>query len=68
MAVFQRTLRQRTVQMGRSTVGIWTEAPLQNVLMTVKVVALEKVCLSDTKNPQAVCEDIDSRWEALSAY
>ena len=54
--------------MGRSTVAIWTEAPLQNVLMTVKVVALEKVFLSDKKNPQAVCEDIDSRWEALSAY
>ena len=47
--------------MGRSTVAISTEGPLQNVLLIVKVVALEKVCLSDTKNPQAVCEDIDSR-------
>ena len=30
-------------------------APLQYLLITVKVVALEKVSFSDTKNPKAVC-------------
>ena len=37
------------------------EAPLQNLLMTVKVVALEKICLSDRKNPKAVYWHIDSQ-------
>ena len=40
--------------MGRSTVAIWVEAPLQNLLMTVKVVALEKVSLIDTQISKAV--------------
>ena len=31
----------------------------------MKVVALEKVSFSDTQNPKAVCQHIDSRWEAL---
>ena len=30
-------------------------APLQYLLMTVKVVALEKVSFSDTQNPKTVC-------------
>ena len=30
-------------------------APLQYLLITVKVVALEKVSFSDTQNPKAVC-------------
>ena len=29
--------------------------PLQYLLITVKVVALEKVSFSDTQNPKAVC-------------
>ena len=29
-------------------------APLQDLLITVKVVALEKVSFSDTENPKAV--------------
>ena len=29
-------------------------APLKNLLMTVKIVALEKVSFSDTQNSQAV--------------
>ena len=41
---------------------------LQYLLITVKVVAFGKVSLSDTRNPRAVCQHIDSRWEALSAY
>ena len=36
-------------------------APLQNLLITVKGVALEKVSFSDTQNPKTVCEHIDSR-------
>ena len=41
---------------------------LQYLLSTVKVVGLEKVSFSDTRNPKAVCSDIDSRWEASSVY
>ena len=42
-------------------------APLQYLLITVKVVPLEKVSFSDTQNPNAVCWHIDSQREALSA-
>ena len=31
------------------------EAPLQYLLITVKVVAMEKVSFGDTQNPKAVC-------------
>ena len=41
--------------------------PLQNLSVTVKVVALEKVSSSDTENPSTVCYHIDSQWQALSA-
>ena len=41
--------------MGQHTVAILMGAPLQYQLITVKVVALEKVCFSDTKNPKAFC-------------
>ena len=54
-AVFQRTLRQTTRQMGRNTVAISMASPLQNSLINVKIVALEKVSLSDTQNPKTVC-------------
>ena len=30
-------------------------APLQYLLITVKVIALEKVSFSDTQNPKTVC-------------
>ena len=53
-AVFQRTLRQTTRQMGRNTLAIWTAALLEYLLITLKVVALEKVSFSDTQNPKAV--------------
>ena len=33
--------------------------PLQYLLITVKVVALEKVSLSDTQNAKGVCSHID---------
>ena len=41
--MFQRTLRQTTRHMGRNTVAISIAGPLQYLLMTLKVVALEKV-------------------------
>ena len=41
--------------MGRNTVTIIMAAPLQYLLITVKVVALEKVSFSDTQNSKAVC-------------
>ena len=41
--------------MSRETVAISMTEPLQYLLITVKVVALEKVCVSDTQNPKAVC-------------
>ena len=41
--------------MGQHTVAILMAANLQYLLITVEVVALEKVSFSDTQNPQAVC-------------
>ena len=64
--MLQRTLRQTTRQMGPDTDAIWMAEPLQFLLSTVKVVALEKVSFTETINPKAVCSDIDSQWEALS--
>ena len=66
-AVFQRTLKQTTRQMGRNTVAIWMAAPLQYFLITVKVVALEEISFSDTQNPKTVCSHSDRQWETLSA-
>ena len=40
--------------MGRKTVAISMPEPLQYLLITVKVVSLEKVSFSDTQNPNAV--------------
>ena len=53
--------------MGQNTVAIWMAALLQDLLITLKVVALDKVSFSDTQNPKPVCYHIHSRWEALSA-
>ena len=53
--------------MGRNTVAIWIAAPLKYLLITVKVVALEKVSFSDTQNPKAVCQLIGSQRQTLSA-
>ena len=41
--------------MGRNTVAIWMRALLQYLLITVKVLALEKVSSSDIENSKAVC-------------
>ena len=35
--------------------GIWIAEPSEYLLITVKLIALEKVCFSDTQNPKAVC-------------
>ena len=41
--------------MAQHTVAILMAAHLQYLLITVKVVALEKVSFSDTQNPKVVC-------------
>ena len=41
--------------MGQNTVAICMAALLQCLLITLKVVALDKVSFSDTQNPKAVC-------------
>ena len=41
--------------MGRQTLAILMVEPLKYLLITVKVVTLEKVSFSDTQNPKAVC-------------
>ena len=41
--------------MALNTVTVWMAAPLQYLLITLKVVALQKVSFSDTQNPNAVC-------------
>ena len=43
------------------------EAPLQYLLNILKVGGLEKVSISNTQNPKAVCYAIDRRWQELSA-
>ena len=50
--MFQRTLGERIWQMGRNFVPISMAATLQYLLITVKVVALQKVSFSDTQNPK----------------
>ena len=45
--------------MGRNTVAISMAEPLQYLLITVKVVSLEKVSFSDTENPNPVFQHID---------
>ena len=41
--------------MGSNTVAMWTTAPLPGLLMTVKVIVLEKVSCSDIQNRKTVC-------------
>ena len=53
--------------MGWNIVAIWMAAPLQYLLKTLKIGALEKVAFSNTENPKTVCYYIDYRWQALSA-
>ena len=52
--MFQRTLRQKTWQIGQNMVPILMTATLQNFLITLKVNALEKFSFSDTQNPKTV--------------
>ena len=51
---FRGPLRQTTREMGPNTVAIGMAPPLKYLLMTLKVVALEKLSLSDTQNHKAV--------------
>ena len=41
--------------MGGNTVATWMAEPLEYWLITVNVVALEKVFFSDKQNPKTVC-------------
>ena len=41
--------------MGRNTFAMSIAARLHYLLITVKLIALEKVAFSDTQNPKAVC-------------
>ena len=41
--------------MGQNTVPIYMAGPLQYLIITLKVVAMEKVSFSHTQNPKAVC-------------
>ena len=41
--------------MGPNNVAICMKLPLQDLLITVKVVASEKFYFSDTQNPNTVC-------------
>ena len=54
-AVFQRTLRHTTWRMGRNIIAVWMAAPLKYLLITLKVVSLEKVSFSNTQNPKTFC-------------
>ena len=53
--MFQWTLRQTTKQIGRNTVAIGIAARLHYLLISVKLIALEKLAFSYTQNPKAVC-------------
>ena len=48
------TVRQTTRRVGRNTVALWMAEPLQYLLISVKLVALEKVSFGDKQNPKAV--------------
>ena len=41
--------------MGWNALAIWTTEYLSDLLMIVKVIALEKVSFSDIQNPKTVC-------------
>ena len=45
----------RTWQIGQKNVPILMTAILQQLLITLKVNALEKVSFSDTQNPKTIC-------------
>ena len=53
----------KTIKMVRDTVAIWMKAPLQHLLITVKVVALEKVSFSDVQNAKRFFQQIDSWYK-----
>ena len=53
------TLRETTRKMVQHTVAIRMVAHLRYLLITVKLIPLEKVSFSDTQNPKTVFEHID---------
>ena len=65
--MFQKTLRQKTWQIGQNMVPIGMTAILQKLLITLKVNALEKVSFIDTQNPKTICSHIGSQLQAIPA-
>ena len=59
--MFQKTLGHTARQMGQHNFAILMVAPLQYLLITDEVLALEKVSFSDRQNPKTVCLHIDSQ-------
>ena len=53
--MFQRALRQRTWEIGRTKVAIRMAEDLQNLSTSMKAVALKKDSFSDTQNPKTGC-------------
>ena len=41
--------------MASNAVPVWTTAPLQYLLIAVKVIALDKVSFTDVENRKTVC-------------
>ena len=52
--MFERTHTERTWEIARNNVKILMAAPLQNLSITLRVVASEKVSFSDTQYPKTV--------------
>ena len=48
-------LRKTIWQIGRNFLTIWMAAPLNYLLITLKLVALEKLSFSNTQIPKTVC-------------
>ena len=53
--MLERTLRETTRQTGQQTVAVVMAAPLQYLLIIVKVVPLGKVSFSDIQKPKSIC-------------
>ena len=53
--MFETTLRERTREIGRNNVPISMAAPLQNLSITLRVIAPEKGSFSGTQYPKTVC-------------
>ena len=53
--MFHGTIRKATRQMSPKSLAMCMTATLQELLITVEVVKLEKLSFNDTQNPKTVC-------------